>query len=259
MEKEGWNFNTIEGIKAFMILLDLTGKLSRRSEQLNQILCKNKNKKQRPIQTEVLPKPKQTVHSTQQDSKKLQSPKSHKPQAKSPVVNTNNSQQSKPKKSSPASSTKKSPKKGNGQNSKKKQWYDSNIKFPCPIADHVLLNHDIGNCEQFFKSEAVIRKAHASLKLCFTCLGPRDQCQGSSFKCGNMNLPQILTCKHCKFPMNVLLCSDKSDKKPSVEDIVEALEEWIPNFKSNATFHAIIHQSHSKHCGNYSCLHLWEQ
>jgi len=260
MEKEGWNFNTIEGMKAFMILLDLTGKLSRRSEQLNQILCKNKNKKQRPIQTEVLPKPKQTVHSTQQDSKKLQSPKSHKLQAKSPVVNTNNSQQSKPKKSSPASSTQKSPKKGNGQNSKKKQWYDSNIKFPCPIADHVLLNHDIGNCEQFFKSEAVIRKAHASLKLCFTCLGPRDQCQGSSFKCGNMNLPQILTCKHCKFPMNVLLCSDKSHKKPSVEDIVEALEEWIPNFKSNAPSMRsfikatanIVAITHACICGNNS-------
>ena len=130
MEKEGWNFNTIEGIKAFMILLDLTGKLSRRSEQLNQILCKNKNKKQRPTQTEVLPKPKQTVHSTQQDSKKLQSPKSHKLQAKSPVVNTNNSQQSKPKKSSPASSTKKSPKKEMAKIARKNSGMILTSSFP---------------------------------------------------------------------------------------------------------------------------------
>jgi len=60
--------------------------------------------------------------------------------------------------------------------------------------------------------------------------------------------------------MNVLLCSDKSHKKPSVEDIVEALEEWIPNFKSNAPSMRsfikatanIVAITHACICGNNS-------
>ena len=229
MEKEGWNFNTIDGKKAFSIMLDLTGKLSRRSEQLNQIL--SKNKKQRNAHSESPPKPKPTVHSSQQDSRKAQSPRLLKSTSASPSVNY--SQQLKSGKPSHALPVKKSPKKS--PKPKKRQWYDSNIKFPCPIADHVLLNHDIGNCAHFFKSEPAIRKAHASLKLCFTCLGPRDHCQGVSVKCEKTDLPKILTCKDCKFPMNVLLCSDKAHKKPAIEDIMPALEEWIPNFKDNAS------------------------
>ena len=54
MEKVGWNFNTIDGKKAFSIMLDLTGKLYRCSEQLNQILTKNK--KQRNAHSESPPK-----------------------------------------------------------------------------------------------------------------------------------------------------------------------------------------------------------
>lgn len=122
--------------------------------------------------------------------------------------------------------------KKNKENSK---WYDSSVKFPCPIKDH---NHELGSCKEFFGCQASVKKKLGFRKSCYACLGPRDKCKE---KCVNLKrMPTRLTCQECaeyakainKSPFNILICTNAEHSKVQLEDLLKDCEKWFPSFRA---------------------------
>ena len=264
MEREGLNFQTIDGKRSFELMLDLTGRLSRRSEQLSQIAMK-KSKKGKVVEQQPKAKSFKTSVAAAKSESQNEARSSSSPSPTQKHVQSNQGTKTKTpeQEQQKAKTTKKSPvKKANV-----KQWYDQSLQFPCPIVDHLLLSHELGACEQFFKSDPIFRKAHCKGRLCFTCLGPRDKCQSfGNPKCKQMSkVPKQLICVDCKYPTNILLCTEKTHTRILLEDTLTGLESWVPKFKANAqtmrshiqTSVNIINISHACICGvtstNCSC------
>ena len=118
-----------------------------------------------------------------------------------------------------------------GDKTSNSKWYDSSLKYPCPLDNH---KHEIGVCAEFFSLTAKERIESCKKKLCFTCLGPWHKCQR---KC-NGKPPRELLCKECKYTFkgtnkstyNLLLCPKDDHSKPIVKDIMKILKDYFPSF-----------------------------
>ena len=115
----------------------------------------------------------------------------------------------------------------------------SKLKFPCIVEGH---NHSLGECEEFFSispKERVEHKKKFRYKYCTLCLQSSNDCQLR--KCANVKyIPRDLKCKECKDNSkmkkrswySVLFCFSEKHTKPSNDDIIKALDEYVPKFNS---------------------------
>ena len=111
------------------------------------------------------------------------------------------------------------------------KWYDSSLKYPCPLDKH---RHEIGVCAEFFSLTAKERIESCKRKLCFTCLGPWHKCRR---KC-TRKPPKELLCTDCEVTLNspdkstcnLLLCTKNDHSKPMVKDIMKVLKDYFPSF-----------------------------
>ena len=152
-----------------------------------------------------------------------------------------------PKSSNHTSSAGKKPK--HKDRPKRNHWYDQTLKFPCPIGAHIDDPHEIGTCEQFFSLSARAKRADGYQKLCWTCMGPRDQCFPS---CENVKkMPSSLICSDCKenvkstqrSPLNILMCTNDEHAKPKVDELATDLAKWFPGFKKTDMIDSVKHHA----------------
>jgi hypothetical protein len=114
----------------------------------------------------------------------------------------------------------------------------SKHRFPCIIKGH---NHSIGECKEFFllspQQRAECKKMFDS-RYCILCLQSSEKCKFK--KCANTELvPSILKCRDCKLVSqtddkqmySILFCFSESHIKPTNEDIIKALELYVPKFE----------------------------
>ena len=96
----------------------------------------------------------------------------------------------------------------------KKPWYQSGLKFPCPLKRH---NHEMAECKDFLSMSLEHRWDEIEkYKFCFTCLRPRDVC-GNRPCWYQTSVPEILVCQPCALnsqsknlqPLNILMCRKK--------------------------------------------------
>ena len=122
--------------------------------------------------------------------------------------------------------------------SKRPKWYNTSLRFPCPMKNHV---HELGTCKDFFEATPAKVRQFSLKKLCYSCLGPWDKCPRS---CHNLKkIPSNLTCREChedikrdpdsnKSPLSILTCSNVEHSKLSADDLAQACEKWFPGFSA---------------------------
>ena len=126
----------------------------------------------------------------------------------------------------------------------------SKHKFPCIIQGH---NHNIGECEEFFKISPQQRaeyKKQFDNKFCILCLQSSENCKYKV--CANSSsVPSILKCGDCRAVSksddtqmySILFCFSEMHAKPNNGDIIKALESYVPNF-AFLQFRDIVHVAH---------------
>ena len=112
--------------------------------------------------------------------------------------------------------------------------------FPCILKGH---KHAINECVEFFlhtPKERVEHRKEFQFKHCTLCLQSSGDCKYK--KCVNTkDIPKILVCRDCKelsktkhkACYSVFFCFNDAHKKPSNNDMIQALEQYIPNFKGS--------------------------
>jgi hypothetical protein len=110
-----------------------------------------------------------------------------------------------------------------------------------PMSGHRF--HSLNKCRMFFGLES---KEHrkACKWACITCLSP----SGCTTKCKNLaKVPKVLLCPECGSdgsgsggPVNVLLCGISNHTKPTGQDVISALEGWIPNFNGSQISQPVV-------------------
>lgn len=137
----------------------------------------------------------------------------------------------------------------NFQRSVKPSRYDNRprkpiarFEFPCVLKGH---QHNLSDCSEFLLRTPKERSEHRKrfkYHHCLVCLKSSDNC--SYNKCNNSDsLPKILMCKHCKKDSkvnknlrvyNTLFCFREKHQKPHNDELLAALESYIPGFKSSS-------------------------
>lgn len=153
------------------------------------------------------------------------------------------------------------------QEQQKKERPVSSRQYPCTISGH---KHSLSDCVEFFlksPKERVESRKEIKFKHCTLCLQSNNECRYK--KCSNYKaIPKTLVCSDCrelskthkKACFSVLYCINEKHSKPLNTDILEALEKYIPGFKSsflNAPINLASHfqiLSLSKDNANNNCL-----
>ena len=129
-----------------------------------------------------------------------------------------------------------------------KDWYNKNLKKPCPIATH---DHEVGTCEEFFSMTPDQRRKTARGKMCYTCGGPRDKCQNqSTSKCRNEQENMPIICQSCVAyvkrrelaysPYNMLFCSNPTHTKPSALEVSDQISKYFPMFDQQRMLNRMV-------------------
>lgn len=114
----------------------------------------------------------------------------------------------------------------------------SKHRFPCIIKGH---NHSIGECKEFFllspQQRAEYKKMFNS-RYCILCLQSSEKCKFKN--CANTEVvPSILKCRDCKLVSqtddkqmySILFCFSENHIKPTNDDVIKALELYVPKFE----------------------------
>ena len=121
-----------------------------------------------------------------------------------------------------------------------KQWFQSGMKFPCPLAGH---KHEIAKCTEMLSMTPDDRWIKIERrKICYTCLQPKAICTGR--RCiSQQNVPEILVCNGCAVdavakgwaPLSILLCRKKehSQLRAPWPEIKEKMEGYFGKFGSS--------------------------
>ena len=134
--------------------------------------------------------------------------------------------------------------------------------FPCILKGH---KHAIHDCVEFFlhtPKERVEHRKEFQFRHCTLCLQSSEECKYK--KCmNNRDIPKILVCRDCKelsktkhtACYSVFFCFNDDHKKPSNNDMIKALEQYIPNFKGsllnspiNVACHFQVYSSSKQGC-----------
>ncbi len=134
--------------------------------------------------------------------------------------------------------------------------------FPCILKGH---KHAIHECVEFFlhtPKERVEHRKEFQFRHCTLCLQSSEECKYK--KCmNNRDIPKILVCRDCKelsktkhkACYSVFFCFNDDHKKPSHNDMIKALEQYIPNFKGsllnspiNVACHFQVYSSSKQGC-----------
>ena len=122
-------------------------------------------------------------------------------------------------------------------NQKKKEKPVLKKKFPCTLTGH---KHGLSECSEFFMQnpkERAEQRKNFKFKHCYLCLQSNADCTAKS--CANLEkIPKALVCPDClkgakekrKACYSVLFCYNETHVKPSNNDILKALEEYLPSF-----------------------------
>ena len=159
----------------------------------------------------------------------------------------------------------------NTQQSKKKDSKPvknkSKFKFPCILNKH---NHEIGECNTFFKMTSTERKKAAYKKMCYSCLGPLEKCKRNDCVNSKEAAAADLHCRECKewadqndhSPTNILLCTGKNHTKPDNNTLVTNLQKYLKDFnpgkvkdpiKLTAHLHIVAHANNCSDCKSADC------
>ena len=115
-------------------------------------------------------------------------------------------------------------------------------KFPCILSDH---KHSISECIEFFMitpQDRVARRKEFAYKYCTLCLQSNKDCKYK--KCINYkNIPPVLKCKDCvsaaknktrpRPAYSIFFCINEKHSKPANNDVLKALEDFVPGFISS--------------------------
>ena len=115
-------------------------------------------------------------------------------------------------------------------------------RFPCILSDH---KHSISECIEFFMitpQDRVSRRREFAYKYCTLCLQSNKDCKYK--KCVNYkNIPAVLKCKDCvsaakntnrpRPAYSIFFCINDKHFKPANNDVLKALEDYVPGFNSN--------------------------
>lgn len=116
----------------------------------------------------------------------------------------------------------------------------ANKTFPCVIHGQ---SHDLNKCPEFYScttKKRVEGRKCTNFRHCTICLQSNDLCKYK--KCANIkNIPSILICKDCKSMSktqkkacySVFFCLNRNHLKPSSNQLIKALEHYIPGFKAS--------------------------
>ena len=148
-----------------------------------------------------------------------------------------------------------------------KQWYPSNLKFPCPLANH---KHEMSTCSEFFSLHPAARwEKMEKGKICYCCLLPKNVC--TTKKCLNEDsVPATLKCNDCKTwattrelaPFNVLFCRkrDHGANRAAFASMKKDMEKYIGKFGTTIVDSSIkfsvnyMYQAHSLAPGSANML-----
>ena len=162
------------------------------------------------------------------------------------------SKQSKPAKSGSSSKPKPAP-----TNGKSQSQTTGNFKFPCGLHNG---KHELGECEEFFKTAPSQRKWKMKRTTCTNCMGPKEDCRGECKK----TIPKELTCEECLqfanhhkwIPQNALFCTFKSHPKYDKKDVTDALKKYLKGYDSAKMSPIMIFAAHAQvtayHCEKHS-------
>ena len=132
----------------------------------------------------------------------------------------------------------------------KKPWYQSGLKFPCPIKRH---NHEMADCKDFLSMSPEHRwNDIEKYRFCFTCLRPCDIC--NSKPCiFLLSVPKVLICQSCVVtsqslpwsPLNILMCQRKAHAtaRAPTEKIHVLRMHWFKQQTSGYLIHSQFYAS----------------
>ena len=139
-------------------------------------------------------------------------------------------------------------------------WYNTALKFPCPIDNH---DHETAVCTEFFSSTPKQRRDIGSKKICFVCMGPLDKCRRKKNDnkivrlCSNVKKAGPLSCKACANycqssgisspPFCVIMCQDPSHPKPTTEEVGRLLKDYWPSFNPSSVTPSMVLYAGSIH------------
>jgi hypothetical protein len=112
-------------------------------------------------------------------------------------------------------------------------------RWACPVNGHT--GHTIDKCKDFWGAASCTdRRKMMTGSGCFTCLG-RDQGCGNGV-CAIINeVPGDTICLECakstkssRVPPSIVCCGLQFHRKPMVNEVMEAMENWIPGFQASS-------------------------
>ena len=109
-------------------------------------------------------------------------------------------------------------------------------RWACPVNGHT--GHNIDQCTEFWGASSSERRELLKGTGCFTCLGREQGCGVGG--CGILSeVPADVICQECvktlrpgRIPPNILCCGLQFHKKPLIGDIIDVMQQWIPNFRA---------------------------
>ena len=115
-------------------------------------------------------------------------------------------------------------------------WADPKFKNPCPMQDH---KHEVQECTEFFTKSPYERQDLAKGKMCLTCFGIKEKCNGSGAEtCSNLNAAKTILCDGCltfrkeknirTSGFNVFFCIKREHNKFTNEQMMEMLKKYAP-------------------------------
>ena len=126
-------------------------------------------------------------------------------------------------------------------------------KFPCGLHNG---DHELGECEEFFKTAPSQRKWKMKKLTCTNCMGPKENCRGECKK----SIPKELICEECLqfarhhkwIPQNVLFCTFKSHPKYDKKDVTDALKKYLKGYDSAKMSPIMVFAAHAQ-VTTYQC------
>ena len=119
-------------------------------------------------------------------------------------------------------------------------WADPKFKNPCPIQGH---KHEVQECTEFFTKSPYERQELAKGKVCLTCFGVKENCNGGgSETCSNLTAAKPILCNECltfrkdknirTSGFNVFFCVKRDHNKHTNEQMMDMLKKYAPKVNS---------------------------
>ena len=134
-------------------------------------------------------------------------------------------------------------------------WADPKLKNPCPMQGH---KHEVQECTEFFAKSPYERQQLAKGKMCLTCFGVKEKCNGGgSETCSNLNSAKPILCNECltfrkdknirTSGFNVFFCVKREHNKHTNEQMMAMLKKYAPKVDSEKFTKNVVMSIESVH------------